>query len=407
MDGLMEEARALLPDAVRLRRRLHRNPELGLDLPETQRTVLEALEGLDLRLALSERSSGIVATLTGGRPGATLLLRADMDALPMPEDTDLEFKSTRADAMHACGHDSHTAMLVAAARLLDSRRAELAGTVKFMFQPGEEGHFGAKVMIEEGLLEAEPRVDGAFAIHIFPLVPNGFVSTRPGPLMASADVFSIRVVGKGGHASMPHDAVDPIPIACEIVQALQSFITRRVNAFDPAVVTVTQINAGTTSNVIPEAATLSGTIRTVSEWTRKVVHQGLEEVAQGIAAAHRGEAQVQIFRGYPVTVNNTEFTRFTLDVASELLGADRVIEHPSPAMGAEDFSYVLQRVPGTMAILGVRPDGVEQPAPCHSNRMVLNESGMATGIALHAAMALRYLDGEKREFHHTPIASPA
>jgi hippurate hydrolase len=404
LDGLLEEARGLLPDAVRLRRRLHRNPELGLDLPETQRAVLEALEGLDLRLALSERSSGIVATLTGGRPGSTLLLRADMDALPMPEDTDLEFKSTRPDAMHACGHDSHTAMLVAAARLLSSRRAELAGTVKFMFQPGEEGHFGARVMIEEGLLDDDPRVDGAFAIHVFPLIATGTVSSRPGPLMASADVFSIRVVGKGGHASMPHDAVDPIPIACEIVQALQSFVTRRVNAFDPAVVTVTRFDAGTASNVVPESATFSGTVRTISERTREAVHRGLEDVARGIATAHGAEAQVQIFRGYPVTVNNEDFTRFAMDVASELLGAQHVVEQPTPAMGAEDFSYILQRVPGTMAIVGVRPDGIDQPAPCHSNRMVMNEAGMATGIALHAAVALRYLDGEKREFRHAPLA---
>jgi hippurate hydrolase len=397
-ERILLEAKELLPEAIRLRRRIHENPELGLELPETRRAVLDALQGLPLEIALSRQTSGVVATLRGARPGPTLLLRADMDALPMPEDTDLPFKSRRPGAMHACGHDSHVAMLAGAARLLSARRDELAGSVKLMFQPGEEGQGGAAVMISEGILDTEPRVDAAFALHIFPLIPAGFVALKPGALMASADTFQVEVVGRGGHASMPHDALDPVPIACEIVQAIQSFVTRRVNAFDPAVVTVAKIEAGTTDNVIPESAKLVGTIRTVSEWTRKSVHAGLEQLAKGIAAAHGAEARVLLQRGYPVTVNHPEFNGFATEVARELLGAERTITMPSPAMGAEDFSFVLQRVPGAMGILGVRPEGVAQPAPCHSNRMMLNEEGMATGIAMHAAVALRYLDGERREF---------
>ncbi len=397
-EAILSQAKDLMAETVKLRRTLHRHPELGLDLPETKRAVLEGLRGLDLQIAESSRTSGVVATLRGERPGPTLLLRADMDALPMPEDTDLEFKSRSQGAAHACGHDSHTAMLVSAARLLNGYRERLAGTVKFMFQPGEEGHFGAKVMIEEGLLDDAPRVDAAFAIHIFPLLNPGFVATRRGAILAAADVFSIEIAGRGGHASMPHDALDPIPVACEVVQALQTFVTRRVNAFDPAVLTVAKIEAGTAANVIPESAILQGTIRTVSEYTRKLAHQGVERVAKGVAAAHGAEARVNVVEGYPVTVNHDEFTGFTFDVAAELLGRNKVIEQPAPAMGAEDFSYLLQRVPGTFLILGVRPEGIAQPAPCHSNRMVLNEEGLSTGIALHAAMALRFLDGEERQF---------
>ena len=391
---LLREVEGLLPDAVTMRRRIHMNPELGLDLPETKSTVLQSLQGLDLELLESVSTSGVVAVLRGARPGPTLLLRGDMDALPMPEDTDLEFKSKVSGAMHACGHDSHVAMLAQAVHLLDRHRDELSGTVKFMFQPGEEGHGGAKHMLDEGLLDD---ADAAFALHIFPLLPNGTIWTKPGPLLASADSFGIDFVGKGGHASMPHHTIDPIPAACELVQALQSFVTRRVDAFDPAVVTVARIEAGTTGNVIPELATIQGTIRAVSERTRQSVHEGIRRLAVGISQAHGLEARVHLVEGYPVTVNHHGFTDFAMETARELLGAERVFEQPNPAMGAEDWSFVLQRVPGAMAFLGVRPDDAE-PVPCHSNRMVLNESGMVQGIAMHAAVALRYLDGEKRDF---------
>ncbi len=391
---LLREAQALLPEAVKLRRRIHMHPELGLDLPETKAAVLQSLEGMDLEVLESKTTSGVVAALCGARPGPTLVLRGDMDALPMPEDTDLEFKSKVSGAMHACGHDSHVAMLAQAARLLHQHRDQLSGTVKFMFQPGEEGHAGAKHMLDEGLLDD---ADAAFALHIFPLLPNGIVATRPGPLLASADLFEIEVVGRGGHASMPHHAVDPIPVACELVLALQSYVTRRVDAFDPAVITVARIHAGTTGNVIPESATIAGTIRSISERTREQVQAGIQRLAKGITEAHGLEARVQLQPGYPVTVNHDRFTEFAMETARELLGAERVIEQPAPAMGAEDWSYVLQRVPGAMAFLGVRPDDAE-PVPCHSNRMVLNEAGMVQGIALHAAVALRYLDGQPRNF---------
>jgi len=387
---LLDEARKELPDAVRLRRRIHRNPELGLVLPDTQRAVLEALEGLDLEVATGGATSAVVATLRGGQPGPTLLLRADMDALPMEEQSGLEFASQHAGRMHACGHDAHVAMLAGAAKLLARRRGELAGTVKLLFQPGEEGFAGARVLIEEGLLEAPPRVDAAFAIHVDSTLPLGRVATRPGPILAAGDVLSIEVTGRGGHASMPHLAADPIPVACEIVTALQSFVTRRINAFDPVVITVSRIQAGTTSNVIPASAQLLGTIRSVSEATRTAAHEGVRQVAAGVAAAHGLEAKVHVVPGYPVTVNDAGFAGFAGGVAGDLLGAGGVIEMPAPVMGAEDFSYVLARVPGALVFLGARAAG-DEAAPLHSNRMVIDEDAMAVGIALHAAVSTRWL----------------
>ena len=394
----LEEARELLPAAVALRRRIHAKPELGLDLPLTTQAVLDELSGLDVEIARGTSTSGLIVSLTGKRAGAqtgrTILLRGDMDALPMPEETGLDYASEFAGRMHACGHDSHTAMLTQAVHLLHRHRDELAGTVKFMFQPGEEGHGGARLMLADGLVEADPRPDAAFALHIWPSIKAGAILGKPGPMMASADVWSIKVRGRGGHASMPHEAVDPIPVAFEIGLALQAFVTRRMDIADPVVLTCTKLTAGTTYNVIPEIAEMLGTLRATSEEARARAHDGIRRVASNIAAAHLCEAEVTIRRGYPVTVNDAGFVDFARGVATDLLGADNYIDRPSPIMGAEDFSYVLQRIPGCMMFLGVMPDGhdgQDHVAPCHSNRMILNEDCMAVGIAMHASIAHRFL----------------
>jgi amidohydrolase len=388
---ILDEAKSVLDDTIQLRRRIHRHPEIGLTLPRTQAAVLEALDGLGMQVRLGQRTTSVVARLTGARPGPTLLLRADMDALPMREDTGLPFASEVDGAMHACGHDAHVAMLVGAARLLARRRDTLAGSVLLMFQPGEEGYHGARVMLEEGLLDDGPAPTGAFALHVTHRQGPGVIATRPGPTMASGDTIQIVVRGKGGHASAPHDCLDPIPIACEMVQAFQTLVTRGVNVFDPAVLTIAKIEAGTTRNVIPESASLLGTVRTVSETTRERMLDGIRRVADGVAAAHGADVSVELIRGYPVTVNDTDFAGFVLDTARELLGADRTHEMRHPVMGSEDFSYVLQRVPGAMANLGTRPD--TGPAfPNHSNRMLVNESALATGIAMHVAVALRFFE---------------
>ncbi|AWT41584.1 MULTISPECIES: M20 metallopeptidase family protein [Streptomyces] len=393
--GLLAEAQALLPGITAVRRSLHRAPELGLHLPRTQRTVLDALDGLGLTVTTGERLSSVTAVLDGARPGPTVLLRGDMDALPQQEDTGLEFASEVPGTMHACGHDLHTAMLVGAARLLAARRADLAGRVVFMFQPAEETDGGARYMIDEGVLEAADGtgVTAAFALHVATRYDAGTLQVRPGPLLAASDLLRLTVRGRSGHASAPQLALDPVPVACEIVQAIQTMVTRTVSVFDPAVVTVASVHAGTTANIIPETAEIQGTVRTFTPATRHTVRENIARVARHVAAAHGAEADVDLVEGYPATVNDPAVTRAVRDTAAGLLGPDRVQELPDPVMAAEDFSYVLQRVPGAMAFLGARPPGTpaEGAPDCHSSRVVFHEPVMATGAALHAAVALRLL----------------
>jgi amidohydrolase len=392
---LLAEARALLPEIVGIRRHLHRRPEVGLELPETQAAVAGALRGLGLEPVLGRSVGSVVAVLAGARPGPTALLRADMDALPLTEATGLDFASEVAGRMHACGHDTHMAMLLGAARILRDRRSELAGNVLLAFQPGEEGHHGARSMIEEGLLEPpgiEP-VSSAFAIHIATRYATGTVHLRPGAMLASGDVVHLTVRGRGGHASTPHLALDPITVAAEIVLGLQTAVTRRVDVFDPAVVTIARIEGGTTNNIIPESVDLEGTIRTVSASTRAFMREEVRRVVEGIAAMRGADADLRLEAGYPVTVNDAASIARVRELAVGLLGSDGVVDLPAPIMGAEDFSYVLERVPGSMVFLGARPPD-EDPATApmnHSNRVVFDEPAMAVGAALYAAVALREL----------------
>ncbi|MFG2985968.1 M20 family metallopeptidase [Streptomyces sp. NPDC048258] len=395
--GLLAEAHATLPGIVALRRSIHSFPELGTHLPRTQQAVLEALGGLGLDLATGSRLSSVTATLEGGRPGPAVLLRADMDALPLDEDTGLGFASRLSGAMHACGHDTHTAMLVGAARLLAARRSQLAGRVVFMFQPAEESGGGARHMIDEGVLETADGsgVAAAFALHITTRFDSGTFHLRPGPTFAASDGLHVTVRGRGGHASAPHRALDPVPVACEIVQALQSMVTRTVDVFDPAVVTVASIHAGTTANVIPETAEIRGTFRTLSPTARELVRDGITRVAHHVAAAHGAHADVTLTEGYPPVVNDASCTATLQAGAATLLGPDRVHHLTEPFMGAEDFSYILQRVPGAMGFLGARPPGIApaEAPDCHSNRVVFDEDALATGAALYAAAAAALLAG--------------
>ncbi|MGH2511084.1 MAG: M20 metallopeptidase family protein, partial [Candidatus Limnocylindrales bacterium] len=393
--ALLPAAEALMPQIVAIRRRIHRQPERGLALPVTQALVAAELRKLGLEPRLGRATTSVTALIQGAAPGPTVLLRGDMDALPLTEDTGLDFSSEIEGAMHACGHDTHVAMLLGAARLLVERRADFAGQVLLMFQPGEEGFHGARVMIDEGLLEpaGAARPSGAFALHISTEYPTRTINIRPGPMMAAADFLKIEVRGRGGHASQPSAALDPITIAAEIVLALQLFVTRQVDVFDPAVITVAQVRAGTTNNIIPESAFLDGTIRTFSEATRSLVHDGIRRVATGIAAAHGGTAAVEVIAGYPVTTNDPAFSELVRVTALELLGEEHVPGSTQPVMGAEDFSYVLQQIPGAMAFVGARPvdeDPATAPAN-HSNRVIFDEPAMAVGMATYAAVALRSL----------------
>ncbi len=394
---LLAAARAALPDLVTLRRRLHRIPEVGLQLPATQAVVVEELRALGLEPRLGTTTTSVTAVVEGARPGPSLLLRADMDGLPLLEETGLEFASETAGTMHACGHDTHMTMLLGAARLLVERRGDIAGRVLLMFQPGEEGHHGARFMLEEGLLErpAGEEVTGAFAIHISTDYPSGTVNLRAGAMLVAADFIRLTIRGRGGHASAPHQAIDPIPVAAEVILALQALVTRRVDVFDPTVVTIAHVEAGTTNNIIPETAFLEGTIRTTSEENRAAVHAGIRRVVEGICATHETDADLRIIPGYPVTLNDPAFTAFAAEVARGVVGTDAVAELANPIMGAEDFSYVLQQVPGAMFFVGARPPE-EDPATApqnHSNRVRHHEPAMAVGAAVYAGVALRHLAG--------------
>ncbi|SFJ89077.1 hippurate hydrolase [Amycolatopsis sacchari] len=397
--GLLAEAQALQATTVELRREIHRHPERGLDLPRTQATIQRALADLPLEIALGKSTTSLTAVLRGAQPGPAVLLRGDMDALPLREDTGLEFASVEDGVMHACGHDTHVAMLASAARLLAAHADELAGSVVFMFQPGEEGFHGARHMIHEGVLDAAgERVQRAFGLHVSANIVAGQVHTRPGPMMASTDNFLVRVIGKGGHGSAPHQAIDPVPAAAAMVGALQTMITRRVSVFDPAVLSVTRIEGGTTSNIIPEVAELEGTFRTLSERSRALVRDELPKVCEAVGQAHGCRVQVDLEPGYPVTANDPVEAERVLTLGREVLGEDNVAPMTAPMMGGEDFSYVLQRVPGAFAFLGTCPPGTdpEEAASNHSNRVLHEESAFPNGVAMYAAYALDALRAPRR-----------
>ena len=389
----------LLPDVVALRRAIHAEPEVGLHCPLTTQKAKAALAGLPLEIHDSTSTTGFVAILRGGRSGAagsnrrTVLLRGDMDALPMTEETGLPFASTIPGAMHACGHDAHTAMLFGAAKALCARREELSGTIVFMFQPGEEGQHGARHMIADGLLDIA-RPEAAFALHISPNAPAGVFVGREGALLASTDTVLARIRGKGGHAAMPHEAIDPIPVACAIVTALQQHVARRVPVADPAVLTITQIHAGSSHNIIPGEVKLMGTLRTLSETTRGAMREAFHQIAQGIAAAHGCTADTAIEEGYPVTMNDPRATALMRALAGTISGERGWSTMPAPMMGGEDFSYVLRDVPGAMAFVGVAAEGSDPRTnpPLHNTRMTIDEAVMAKGVAMHCALAERFLE---------------
>jgi len=390
-----EDAVAIADDLAQLRRRIHREPEIGLDLPRTQEKVLAALDGLPLQVTPGRALSSVTAVLRGSRPGAAVLLRGDMDALPVTERTGLDYSSGIAGAMHACGHDLHTAMLAGAARVLAARQDGLAGNVIFMFQPGEEGFGGARLMIDEGVLDAAgERPTAAYALHVASSDwPAGVLATRPGTIMAAADVLEVTVRGHGGHASRPYLTKDPIPVACEMVTALQTLVTRRFDVFDPVVVTVGSFHAGTADNVIPDEARFLATVRSFSAAARDTVKEASIRLVADIASAHGLHAEAVYTDGYPVTVNDTAQVAFARQTAAELFGDERFTAMANPLTGAEDFSFVLDQVPGAFIMMGACPAGTDPiSAPTnHAADAVFDDSVLADGATLLAELALRHL----------------
>lgn len=396
-ENLIEDAKAISAELVTLRRAIHAEPELGLHTPKTRDKVRMALAHLPLEWREGPSTTGMVAVLKGGAgDGRRVLLRGDMDALPMPEETGLDFASQVPGTMHACGHDAHTAMLAGAVELLAKRVETLKGEVLFMFQPGEEGHHGARFMLDDGLLgggEFGPLPDAAFALHVFPNAPHGTFGGRAGPLLASADQFTIAVQGRGGHASLPHETLDPVPVACEIVTALQAMITRKFSVFDPAVLTVARINSGTTFNVVPDSAEIEGTMRSLSPESRQRLRDNVQLIAAGIAGAHGLTCAIDLIEGFPVTVCDGRAVDLGQKVASGLFGAESFLALDNPVMGAEDFSYVLEKVPGAMFFLGASKEGEDWTQCCgiHSTRMMLDEAVMPRGAAMLAGLAEAFL----------------
>ncbi|HKX79227.1 MAG TPA: M20 family metallopeptidase [Novosphingobium sp.] len=395
--ALLDDAAALAGRLVSLRRAIHAEPELGLHTPRTRDKIRAALAHLPLEWREGPSTTGMVAVLRGrGDPGRSVLLRGDMDALPMPEETGLEFASTVPGAMHACGHDAHAAMLAGAAELLAAHADTLTGEVRFMFQPGEEGHHGARFMLEDGLLGGQggwPLPGAAFALHVFPNAPHGLIGGRAGPLLAAADQFHVTVAGKGGHASLPHETLDPVPVACEIVTALQAMVTRKFSVFDPVVLTVARIEGGTTFNVVPDSAVIEGTMRSLSSANRERLRENLRLVAAGIAGAHGLAADVRIIEGFPVTVCDERAVALGERVARGLFGDEAFRRLDDPIMGAEDFAYVLEKVPGAMFFLGASHAGEDWTQCCgiHSTRMMLDEAVLPRGAALLAGLARQFL----------------
>ncbi|WP_093172084.1 M20 metallopeptidase family protein [Sinosporangium album] len=393
--SLLQSARDMSGELQRLRHALHAEPEIGLTLPRTQEKVLQALDGLPLEIGTGRSLTSVTAVLRGGKPGPVVLLRGDMDALPVHERNALPYISTVDGVMHACGHDLHTAMLAGAAHLLSARREDLAGDVVFMFQPGEEGHEGARYMIEEGVLDAAGRRPAAaYALHVVSgMLRPGVFSARGGPIMAAADTLVVTVRGRGGHGSAPHRALDPIPAACEMVTALQTMVTRGFDVFDPVVITVGSFHAGTAENVIPDEARFEVTIRTFSKANRAAVKERAVRLVTNIAEAHGLAGRAEFGMGYPVTVNDPDESAFAGDAVTDLLGPGRYFVAPQPVTGAEDFSYVLDEVPGAFLFLGACPPE-RDPATApynHSAEVEFDDAVLPDGAALLAHLAMSRL----------------
>jgi amidohydrolase len=370
------------------RRSLHERPELGFEEVETSRFVAERLQsfGVD-EVHTGIAKTGVVGVVRGRGAGGTIGLRADMDALPMSEETGRPWASRARGKMHACGHDGHTTMLLGAARYLAETR-NFDGTVYLIFQPAEEGGGGARVMLNDGLFERFP-ADQVYGLHNWPWLPTGSFAMRAGPAMAAADHFEIEIIGQGCHAAMPHSGRDPIVTAATLVQVFQSIASREIDPVDNAVISVTKIAGGSTHNVVPERVTMMGTVRTFKPATQDFIERRLGEAARGVAAAHGLEARLHYHRGYPATVNSAREATLAADAAAEIVGEARVTRDPEPAMGAEDFAYMLEKRPGSYIWMGVGGNGND--APLHSPHYDFNDEALGVGVSYWVRLVERLL----------------
>ena len=384
----------IVPGVIADRRHIHENPELGFEETETAAFVAQRLEALgveDIRTGIAK--TGITALVKGTKSGPekVVLLRADMDALPIDQESDKEYISTKPGVMHACGHDAHTAMLMGAARILMERRDQFSGTVKLLFQPSEEANGGgARPMIEAGVLE-DPHVDACFGQHLMSPIPTGFVGVIGGPLQASADSFTITVQGKGGHGAMPHTSIDPVMVGSDIVSGLHKIVSRNVDPLDPVVVSVCTFHAGKANNVIPDTATLGGTVRTFSNENRDLAEARLKEVSEGIAAAQGATVKVEYVRGYPPTVNDDAMAELAAESIAKVVGEANLLDM-KPIMPAEDMSYFLEERPGCYFMTGCGNEEKGIVWPHHHPKFDLDEDALGIGVASLVQVAMDYLN---------------
>jgi len=389
-DDILKKAQGLKQKMINLRRDFHQHPELGLQEFNTARKVEGVLKALGLETRMFVNGTGVRGFLKGSEEGATLALRADMDALPIQEETDLPCQSKNKGVMHACGHDAHIAMLLGAATILSEMRKELKGNVAFIFQPAEEIGAGAKAMVEEGALEGADRI---FGLHVYSILPFGTLGYRPGPLMAAGDFFDVKITGKGGHGGLPHLTVDPIVIAANAIGTLQTVVSREVDPVESAVISICKLSAGEAYNVIPETATFGGTIRSHKPELRESIPKRVKEILGGVVSGMRGNYEFNLMSKFPATINDEEMTAFVVKVAKEILGEDK-LSLLRPLMGSEDFSFYLQKIPGTFVFLGVENKEKGIIYPQHHPKFDIDEDILPIGTALHAAVALEYLTGK-------------
>jgi amidohydrolase len=385
----------ILPQVTSLRHELHAHPELAYQEAETSRRVLErirGLPGLKIQTGLAG-GTGIVATLTGRKPGKCVALRAELDALPIHEETGKPYASKTPGRMHACGHDGHTACLVGAAMVLSQMADDLAGTIKFIWQPAEESGGGGQKMVADGVLDS-PKVDAAFALHGWPSLPVGAVGVRPGPVLAATNPWTLTIHGKGAHAAYPHKGIDPIVIGAHIIVAWQTIVSRGTAPTDSCVVTVGRFSAGSAENIIPPAATLAGTIRTLTPETRARAVAEVRRIAERTAEAFGARAEIEIREGYPAMINDATAAAFVERVARDVVGDSSVETGEPPSLGGEDFAYYAQRVPCAFWRLGVRdPTAADMPG-LHHPQYDFNDAALPFGIRMHCEIARRFLNGE-------------
>lgn len=388
-NNLIETAKKLDSDIIRIRRQIHSNPELDFDLHETASEVERVLSSLKLSHFRSA-GTGVVSVLRGGKGGRTVALRADMDALPMEEKTGLAFRSRIQGRMHACGHDAHVAILLGTAMILSDMKERFSGNVKFIFQPAEETSGGASPMIEEGVLH-DPDVDSMFALHVMPELPCGKIGIRPGKMRAASDMFDITVRGSASHGAEPDKGVDSIVLASRIVDVLQTLVSRSVSPLDNAVITVGQINGGSARNILASSVKLSGIIRTVDPSTREVLTRRVRELAESICSSLGGECEISFDQGYPCLINDPDMTSLVERSAVRILGSDSVVKLQNPSMGVDDFACFLEKVPGCYFMLGVGDPLKGGNFPLHNPRFHIDENALAPASALLADICLSAL----------------